>query len=478
MNRKPKSRFRRVIKAFIIIVCILIGSFFLIKILPFNSVFSPFFHVYSKVYTKLIEPLIDNSERILIFAPHPDDETLACGGTIQKAIAQGKTVKVVFVTSGDSFGNDYEMTHSSKDNPKDVDLGYLRQKEALQATEILGLTKENIIFLGYPDRGMEQLWWLYRSCNQCYRSPYTRNDKSPYLSGYTLGAPYCGDQVIQDIMDILETYKPQTIYLPHASDLHIDHRATYNFVKETLQRLRQKGSSWIDNTKIYLYLVHFGRMKWPPLWGYAPQLRLYPPAQLMSIRQWTGFELSEAEIVGKKGAIDKYRSQQEIRESLLAFVKINEVFAIDIDYHLPLNGRVTIPDERGEFALPKLVGGGDIKYMDVIQEGNNITLQLHYDSGIPLRVRYRFYLIGYSGGEVVFRESYLLFDKNRPVRIQGDYLSSLPVVSNGRGWVALTFDFDHRPFPEALFVCAESSAPTNLMLDRLPWSMVIPEKEE
>ena len=476
MSGKPKSRLRRVVKAVITIICILIGSFFLIKILPFNSIFSPFFHVYSKVYTKLIEPLIEDSERILIFAPHPDDETLSCGGTIQKALSQGKTVKVVFVTSGDSFGNDYEMTRSSKDSPKGVTLGYLRQKEALEATAILGLAKENVIFLGYPDRGLERMWWTYRDCEQSFRSPYTQTDKSPYLSGYTLSSPYCGDQVISDIQDILETYQPQTIYLPHASDLHTDHRASYNFVKEAIERLRQKGLSWIDDTKIYLFLVHFGRMKWPPLWGYAPHLRLYPPSQLMSTRQWTGFELSEEEINKKKKALDQYQSQKEIRESLLAFVKINEVYAIDTDYYLPQNGKATILDERGEFALPKLVGGGDIKQMEVIRKENSIVLKLHYDSGIPLRVRYRFFLIGYSGGEVVFRESYMLFDKKRPVRIQGDYLSSLPTATNGRGWVALTFDFDHRHFPESLFLSAESSIPTNLMLDRLPWSMVIMEK--
>jgi len=476
MNGKLKSRLRRVIKLFIAIICILVGSFFLIKILPFNSIFSPFFHVYSKVYTKLIEPLMDDSERIIIFAPHPDDEILSCGGTIQKALSQGKTVKVVFVTSGDSFGNDYEMTHTPKDAPKDVDLGYLRQKEALDAATVLGLTKENIIFLGYPDRGMEKMWWIYRSADQCYRSPYTQTDKSPYLSGYTLTAPYCGDQVIQDLQDILEAYKPQTIYLPHASDLHIDHRATYNFVKEALLRLRQKGSNWINETKIYLYLVHFGRMQWPPLWGYAPHLRLYPPSQLMTTRDWTGFELNDIEIANKKKALDQYRSQQEIRESLLAFVKQNEVFAIDTDYHLPRNGKIIIHDERGEFALPKLVGGEDIKQLEVIRKENVIVLELHYDSGIPLRVRYRFYLIGYSGGEVVFRESYMLFDKKRPVRIQGDYLTFLPNVSNGKGWVALTFDFDHRPFPEALFLSVESSAPTNFKLDQLPWSMVISEK--
>ena len=478
MSRKQKSRIRRAVKAVIAISCVLVGSFFLMKILPFNSVFAPLFHVYSKVYTKIIEPLTEDSERILILAPHPDDETLGCGGTIQKALLQGKTVKVVFLTSGDSFGNDYEMTHTSKDSPKGVTLGYLRQKEALEATAILGLAKENIIFLGYPDRGLERMWWIYRNCDHCYCSPSTQTDKSPYLSSYTLSASYCGEQVIKDIQDILETFQPQTIYLPHASDLHTDHRATYNFVKEAIQRLRQKGSPWTEKVKIYFYLVHFGRMKWPPLWGYTPRLRLYPPSQLMPTRQWTGFELYEEEINKKRVALDQYQSQKEIRESLLAFVKINEVFAIDKDYYLPQSEKITILDERGEFALPKLVGGGDIQQMDVIHRDNSVTLELRYDSGIPLRVRYRFYLVGYSNGEVVFRESYMLFDKKRPVRIQGDYLSSLPEVTNGKGRVALTFDFDHRPFPEALFLSAESSVPTNLMLDRFPWSMVVMEKGE
>ena len=160
MSRKPKSLIRRAFKAVIAISCVLVGSFFLMKILPFNSIFAPLFHVYSKVYTKIIEPLTEDSERILIFAPHPDDETLGCGGAIQKALLQGKIVKVVFLTSGDSFGNDYEMTHTLKDSPKGVTLGYLRQKEALEATAILGLAKENIIFLGYPDRGLERMWWI------------------------------------------------------------------------------------------------------------------------------------------------------------------------------------------------------------------------------------------------------------------------------------------------------------------------------
>jgi len=79
MRKRAKSQRGRWAKIALSVLGILIGCFFLIKILPFNSIFAPLFHVYSKVYTKLIEPLIDDSERVLIFAPHPDDETLSCG---------------------------------------------------------------------------------------------------------------------------------------------------------------------------------------------------------------------------------------------------------------------------------------------------------------------------------------------------------------------------------------------------------------
>jgi len=46
------------------------------------------------------------------------------------------------------------------------------------------------------------------------------------------------------------------------------------------------------------------------------------------------------------------------------------------------------------------------------------------------------------------------------------------VVLRGSGMVTLTFDFEHLPLPDALFLSVESSAP-QLALDRFPWSMVI-----
>src|SRR5690242_7448135 len=42
-------------------------------------------------------------DRLLIIAPHPDDEALAAGGVIQRAIARGARVRIVVLTDGDAF---------------------------------------------------------------------------------------------------------------------------------------------------------------------------------------------------------------------------------------------------------------------------------------------------------------------------------------------------------------------------------------
>jgi LmbE family N-acetylglucosaminyl deacetylase len=50
-----------------------------------------------------IEPLISHKTRLMIFSPHPDDESLGAGGLIQRVLKAGGRVKVVFMTNGDGF---------------------------------------------------------------------------------------------------------------------------------------------------------------------------------------------------------------------------------------------------------------------------------------------------------------------------------------------------------------------------------------
>ncbi len=67
-----------------------------------------------------IEPLISHDTRLMIFSPHPDDESLGAGGLIQRVLKAGGKVKVVFMTSGDGFPEGVETEdHISHPTAKD-----------------------------------------------------------------------------------------------------------------------------------------------------------------------------------------------------------------------------------------------------------------------------------------------------------------------------------------------------------------------
>ena len=70
-------------------------------------------------------------KKILVISPHPDDEAIGCGGTLSKHIADGDTVEVIFLTSGEKGG------HGRPESETAV----LREMEAQKAAEILKLSK-------------------------------------------------------------------------------------------------------------------------------------------------------------------------------------------------------------------------------------------------------------------------------------------------------------------------------------------------
>ncbi|MDI3529439.1 MAG: N-acetylglucosamine malate deacetylase 2 [Thermoanaerobacter sp.] len=112
-----------------------------------------------KTPVKKLYPTPQIYQRVLVFAPHPDDETLASAGLIQDTMRYGGEVKVVIITNGGSFKRavieNYDIPFPT---PHDfLRLGYDRQKETLSTLKYLGVKEENIIFLGYPDKGLVYL---------------------------------------------------------------------------------------------------------------------------------------------------------------------------------------------------------------------------------------------------------------------------------------------------------------------------------
>jgi LmbE family N-acetylglucosaminyl deacetylase len=85
--------------------------------------------------------------RVLLLAPHPDDESLGCGGLLAALARRGAGVRVVFASDG-------EASHRrSRSHPPDR-LGALRRTEALAALAILGVPGDAARFLGLPDRAI------------------------------------------------------------------------------------------------------------------------------------------------------------------------------------------------------------------------------------------------------------------------------------------------------------------------------------
>ena len=109
--------------------------------------------------------------RILVFAPHNDDEVLGVGGTIAKYSKQGGEVFVCEVTSSSNS-----------------ELCNLIKAEAAQAHRILGVRET--IFLDLPVVALKQV-------------PAAELNKK--------------------ILDVVEKIKPEIVFIPHRGDIHTDH---------------------------------------------------------------------------------------------------------------------------------------------------------------------------------------------------------------------------------------------------------------
>lgn len=173
------------------------------------------------------EPL----SRILYFAPHPDDESLAGGCVLQRAAACGAEVRVIFATNGESnpwpqrafekrwFLNDEVRSRWS----------LRRQREAISALRMLGLPETCAAFLGLPDQGLTQLL----------------KQKPQVLAAL--------------LRQQIEDFQPDTILQPAQKDRHPDHRALSRAI--TLGAAQMK----IGYPQIFEYWVHGSTVVLPTL---------------------------------------------------------------------------------------------------------------------------------------------------------------------------------------------------------------------
>ena len=261
-----------------------------------------------------------HGDRVLVIAPHPDDESLCCAGILQRAHANGAAVGVVWITAGDSFLFDAIVVEHSL-RPRGAPsrrLGAQRLLEAHAAANELGVPRTAQFVLGYPDRGLSALVADYYRAP--YLSPYTAVSAVPYADALSPGASYTGEHLERDLERVIEAFRPTLVLAAAPQDLHPDHSASGALVRRVLER---RG----ELNELRYWIVHAPLWPWPPI--YEPQLTLVPPATATALR-WQSLPLSATERAHKRAALRAHHSQFELLAPFMnSFVRANEIVATD-----------------------------------------------------------------------------------------------------------------------------------------------------
>jgi LmbE family N-acetylglucosaminyl deacetylase len=136
----------------------------------------------------------------IVFAPHPDDETLGCGGTILRKLAQGAKVEVIYLTDG---------SHSHDALPA-KELARIRHAEALKACVMLGLDERRVHFFDLEDGLLAQ-------------------HEAEALAG---------------IRAILASSEAEEVFVTHREEPSPDHAAANRVVRKVVQELGRPMTVW------------------------------------------------------------------------------------------------------------------------------------------------------------------------------------------------------------------------------------------
>ncbi len=194
--------------------------------------------------------------KVLIIAPHPDDEVLGCGGVIAKYLAQGHEVYVGIVT---------KATEPIFTEEEDV----MNKRHCLNAHKVLDVT--GTFFLDLPAAMLESI--------------------PRYELNNSIG------KLVRDI-------QPEEVYIPHRGDMHLDHKMVsdacmvalrprfdysvkriyaYETLSETEWDVPNATNAFIPN--VYVDITEYIQKKTDAMKEYKMQLCEYPnPRSIEAIK--------------------------------------------------------------------------------------------------------------------------------------------------------------------------------------------------
>jgi LmbE family N-acetylglucosaminyl deacetylase len=147
--------------------------------------------------------------KILVLAPHPDDEVFGCGGAIMQHVAQGNAISVIVVTDGSAA-----IRHS--DSNSHLKYIKIRQQESQQAAQILGYRQ--LAFWDIADRSL------------------TYNE-----------------ELLQRLEKIIQEHKITQVYAPSVLEVHPDHYALAMMAVEVVRRCGKNVSLAMYEVGVPLY---------------------------------------------------------------------------------------------------------------------------------------------------------------------------------------------------------------------------------
>ncbi len=218
-------------------------------------------------------------DRVLVFAPHPDDESIACGGLLQVARAAGAAVRVIVLTDGDN--NPWPQRWIERRwriGPAErARWGARRREEARAAMRVLDIAEADACFLGLPDLGLTDV--LMRA----------------------------DPQIVESLRGHIDEFVPTWLVLPALSDRHPDHSATHILARLALARCQAS----------------------------APQLLTFAVHGQMPTQGGVAVGLSEAQRSIKQAAILAHASQMRLSQRrFLRYAGLSESYQVVPDAHL------------------------------------------------------------------------------------------------------------------------------------------------
>jgi LmbE family N-acetylglucosaminyl deacetylase len=198
-------------------------------------------------------PIPGSGQRVLVFTPHPDDESIAIGGYLFNCQAAGAEVRMVLVTDGNHLG-----------------LRDTRYQEFRQAATQLGIPANELRYWGYPDGKLDR-----------------------HL-----------EELEPQVAEEIALFRPDVVVYSHPQDRHPDHAALGRAVEAVLAQ----NAGVNGQIRAYAYLVHYKYYPEPEMLSRQPYL--LPPAPMASHNEvWDKVSLSPEAQQAKYAAIHAYHTQ-------------------------------------------------------------------------------------------------------------------------------------------------------------------------